>query len=177
MSPCFHRLNMCIHHSQQRFSRKKKALLTVALCTDHRQNDTYRISFLKYASSPIIRAIQGNSRLSYLTFKVPRSLQIVRMHELSPLCPLPQCKTSSVRVHCSLGCEHCSTALLLPCFTPCPINADALLVCQTTVICNWASIDRATSLLSWAYSCDIIAASQQPLTKDKACFKLCLISL
>lgn len=60
--------------------------------------------------------------------------------------------------------------------TPCLVAADALLLCQTTVICDWASIDRATSLSSWDYSRDIIAAARQHLIKGEALFIPCLLS-
>ena len=70
-------------------------------------------------------------------------------------------------------------ALLTPAalLTPCLVAADALLLCQTTVICDWASIGRAPSLSSWDYVCDIIAAAQHHLIKAKASFILCLLSL
>lgn len=75
-------------------------------------------------------------------FKKPRSLQFFRMHELS-LCVL--CfGITSVRVRHNPK----SSALQTPAapLTPCPPASAALLLCQTTVICDWAPIDRTAAL-------------------------------
>lgn len=75
--------------------------------------------------------------MPYLVFKKPRSLQVFRMHELS-LCLL--CfGITLVRV------RHNPKSSAAP-LTPCLPASDALLLCQTTVICDWAPIDRTTAL-------------------------------
>lgn len=95
------------------------------------------------------------------------------MHELS-LCVLC-CVISLIRVQHN---PKLSSAVQTPAtlLTPCLGATDALLLCQTTVICDWASIDRATSLSSWDYSCDIIAVAQQHLLKDHTWLIPCLLS-
>lgn len=80
--------------------------------------------------------------MPYLMFKKPRSLQFFRIHELS-LCVL--CfGITLVRVRHNPK----SSALQTPAapLTPCLPASDALLLCQTTVICDWAPIDRTTAL-------------------------------
>lgn len=78
----------------------------------------------------------------YLMFKKPRILQCVRMHQLS--CSVVCCAVTLVRVCHSPR----SRAVQTPAgpLTPCLPASDALLLCQATVICDWASIGRTTAL-------------------------------
>lgn len=85
---------------------------------------------------------QREDLVPYLMFKKPRSLQVFRIHELSlsVLC----CAITLVRVlHSPKNSAVQTPAALL---TPCLPASDVLLLCQTTVICDWAPIDRAATL-------------------------------
>lgn len=79
--------------------------------------------------------------MPYLMFKKPRSLQVFRMHELS-LCVL--CfGITLVRVRHNPKSSAATSRCPL---TPCLPAAGALLLCQTTVIRDWAPIDRTAAL-------------------------------
>lgn len=69
-----------------------------------------------------------------------------------PLCPLLYNQFGQSATQSKGWALQCK--LLLPCLTPCLRDPGTLLLCQTTVICDWASIDRAASLSSWDYGCD-----------------------
>lgn len=134
---------------------------------------TQRGTSFQRTSEYISWLLQESDVTSYLVFKEPRSLQVFRMHELS-LC-IRCCIISLIRVQHN---PKLSSAVQTPAtlLTPCLGATDALLLCQTTVICDGASIDRATSLSSWDYSCDVIAVAQQHLIKDQVWLIPCLPS-
>lgn len=123
--------------NERRVQNAKNALTFVTVAVKYPSTP-----FPPSSSSSLPSHWSGEDLLPYLMFKKPRILQCVRMHQLS--CSVVCCAITLVRVcHSPRSCAVQTPAGPL---TPCLPASDALLLCQATVICDWASIGRTTAL-------------------------------